>query len=195
MDFGFVQLPSVGLFRSSTQQEIRQPCSPSYRACITKVAVASPETRQNQRKFVGQGNSSFFSSLKPNFTARAVSNRPSFSLVTRCDAEDVPAEVREKIDNLVKSNKILLFMKGNRLMPMCGFSNTVVQILNRTEVPYETCDILNDPDLRQYMKDYSNWPTFPQVYINGEFIGGCDIMIDMFQSGELATMLEVALGS
>ncbi|MDX2098628.1 MAG: Grx4 family monothiol glutaredoxin [Leptolyngbyaceae cyanobacterium bins.59] len=104
-------------------------------------------------------------------------------------------EVQAKIDGLVKQNKILVFMKGNKLMPQCGFSNNVVQILNAMGVPFETVDVLADPDIRQGIKEYSNWPTIPQVYINGEFVGGSDILIELYQKGELQEKLEVALAS
>lgn len=80
-------------------------------------------------------------------------------------------------------------------MPMCGFSNNVVQILNTLGVPYTTVDVLEDPEVRQAVKEFSNWPTIPQVYVNGEFIGGSDIMIEMYQSGELQQLVEVALAS
>lgn len=104
-------------------------------------------------------------------------------------------ELKERIDSLVNQNKILVFMKGNKLMPQCGFSNNVVQILNTLGVPYETVDVLDDYEIRQGIKEYSNWPTIPQVYINGEFIGGSDIMIELYQQGELQQMVEVALAS
>lgn len=104
-------------------------------------------------------------------------------------------ELKQRIDNLVKQNKIFVFMKGTKLMPQCGFSNNVVQILNSLVVPYETVDILEDYDLRQGIKEYSNWPTIPQLYINGEFVGGSDVMIEMYQNGELQQMVEVALAS
>ena len=94
-------------------------------------------------------------------------------------------ETKSKIDNLIEQNKVMVFMKGTKLMPQCGFSNNVVQILNTLGVPYETTDVLADPDIRQGIKEYSNWPTIPQVYINGEFIGGSDIMIKMYQEGNL----------
>ncbi|AKV66048.1 putative monothiol glutaredoxin ycf64 [Microcystis panniformis FACHB-1757] len=80
-------------------------------------------------------------------------------------------------------------------MPQCGFSNNVIQILNILGVSYETVDILEDQELRQGVKEYSNWPTIPQVYINGEFIGGSDIMIELYQNGELQQIVEVALAS
>ena len=104
-------------------------------------------------------------------------------------------EVKERIDDLVKQHKILVFMKGNKLMPQCGFSNNVVQILNTLGVPYETIDVLADSEIRQGIKDYSNWPTIPQVYINGEFVGGSDVMIELYQQGELQQIVEVALAS
>ncbi len=104
-------------------------------------------------------------------------------------------DLKERIDQLVQNNKIFVFMKGNKLMPQCGFSNNVVQILNSLGVPYETLDVLADSEIRQGIKEYSNWPTIPQVYVNGEFVGGSDILIELYQSGELQEMLEVALAS
>ncbi|GAB4325741.1 MAG: Grx4 family monothiol glutaredoxin [Leptolyngbyaceae cyanobacterium] len=104
-------------------------------------------------------------------------------------------ETQERIENLIKQNKIMVFMKGNKLMPQCGFSNNVVQILNVLGVPYETFDVLEDPEVRQGIKEYSSWPTIPQVYINGEFVGGSDIMIELYQKGELQQVVEVALAS
>jgi monothiol glutaredoxin len=104
-------------------------------------------------------------------------------------------EVTARIDALVNTNKVMVFMKGNKLMPQCGFSNNVVQILNTLGIPFETFDVLADADIRQGIKEYSNWPTIPQVYINGEFIGGSDIMVQLYQSGELQQMVEVALAS
>ncbi|MGI2907092.1 MULTISPECIES: Grx4 family monothiol glutaredoxin [Tolypothrichaceae] len=104
-------------------------------------------------------------------------------------------EVKDKIDNLVSQNKIMVFMKGTKLMPQCGFSNNVVQILNTLGVPFETLDILADPEIRQGIKEYSNWPTIPQVYIDGQFVGGSDILIELYQKGELQQMVEVALAS
>ncbi|MGB2926529.1 MAG: Grx4 family monothiol glutaredoxin [Limnothrix sp.] len=104
-------------------------------------------------------------------------------------------ETKTKIDEILSSNKIVVFMKGNKLMPQCGFSNNVVQILNSVGVDYATVDVLDDYDVRQGIKEYSNWPTIPQVYVNGEFVGGSDIMIEMYNSKELHEMLEVALAS
>ena len=104
-------------------------------------------------------------------------------------------EVKAKIDRLVDENKVMVFMKGSKLMPQCGFSNNVVQIFNTLGVPYATVDILADPEIRQGIKEHSNWPTIPQIYIDGEFIGGSDIAIELYQSGELQQMVEVALAS
>jgi len=104
-------------------------------------------------------------------------------------------EVKDKIDNLLTHNKIMVFMKGTKLMPQCGFSNNVVQILNTLGVPFETLDILADQEIRQGIKEYSNWPTIPQVYIDGQFVGGSDILIELYQKGELQQMVEVALAS
>ncbi|CCQ49189.1 Grx4 family monothiol glutaredoxin [Crocosphaera watsonii WH 8501] len=104
-------------------------------------------------------------------------------------------ELKDRIDQLVNNNKILVFMKGAKLMPQCGFSNNVVQVLNSLGVSYETVDVLADEEIRQGIKEYSSWPTIPQVYINGEFIGGADIVYEMYQKGELQQMIEVALAS
>jgi monothiol glutaredoxin len=104
-------------------------------------------------------------------------------------------ELKARIDELLTQNKIMVFMKGNKLMPMCGFSNNVVQILNTLGATYETCDVLEDEQIRQGIKEYSSWPTIPQVYINGEFIGGSDVMIELYNKGELQQMVEVALAS
>lgn len=104
-------------------------------------------------------------------------------------------ELKERLDNLVQTNKVLVFMKGSKLMPQCGFSNNAVQILNSLGAPYETIDVLEDSDIRQGIKEYSNWPTIPQVYINGEFVGGSDVLIELYQQGELQQLVEVALAS
>ena len=104
-------------------------------------------------------------------------------------------DAQTKIKDLITKNKIFVFMKGTKLMPMCGFSNNVVQILNTLGVPFETLDVLEDYEIRQGIKDYSNWPTIPQVYINGEFIGGSDVLIELYQKGELQQLVELAFAS
>lgn len=105
------------------------------------------------------------------------------------------ASTQQRIEELVASSPIFVFMKGNKLMPQCGFSNNVVQILHSLGVPFETFDVLSDMEIRQGIKEYSNWPTIPQVYVKGEFIGGSDILIELYNSGELREQLEIALAS
>ena len=92
----------------------------------------------------------------------------------------------DTIQNAVTGNDVVLFMKGNPQFPQCGFSSQVVQILHYLEVPFASVNILESDELRQGIKEYSNWPTIPQLYVKGEFMGGCDIVREMFQSGELA---------
>jgi len=99
-------------------------------------------------------------------------------------------ELKQSIDSLINNNKIVVFMKGTKQFPQCGFSNNVVQILRSYNAEFETVNILENEALRSGMKEYSQWPTFPQVYIDGEFYGGCDIMIESYQSGELQETLE-----
>jgi monothiol glutaredoxin len=94
------------------------------------------------------------------------------------------------IDSQVKGNEVVLFMKGTPQFPMCGFSGQVVQILDYLGVAYKGLNVLENDDLRQGIKSYSNWPTIPQLYVKGEFVGGCDIIREMFQSGELQTLLK-----
>lgn len=97
--------------------------------------------------------------------------------------------IEQFIDNEVKSNDVVLFMKGTPQFPMCGFSGQVVQILDYLGVAYKGLNVLENDELRNGIKAYSNWPTIPQLYVKGEFVGGCDIVREMFQSGELATAL------
>ena len=94
------------------------------------------------------------------------------------------------IDNEVKGNDVVLFMKGTPQFPMCGFSGQVVQILDYLGVPYKGLNVLENDDLRQGIKSYSNWPTIPQLYVKGEFVGGCDIIREMFQAGELQSLFK-----
>ncbi|MGQ0485461.1 MAG: Grx4 family monothiol glutaredoxin [Hyphomicrobiales bacterium] len=99
------------------------------------------------------------------------------------------SDIVKWIDNEVKSNDVVLFMKGTPEMPMCGFSGKATQILNHLGVPFKGINVLDSNDLRQGIKDYTNWPTVPQLYVRGEFVGGSDIMVEMFRSGELKTLL------
>jgi monothiol glutaredoxin len=105
------------------------------------------------------------------------------------------SQLQQRIDQLIGSSPVYVFMKGTKLMPQCGFSNNVVQILQSLGIPFASFDVLSDPEIRQGIKEYSNWPTIPQVYVKGEFIGGSDILIEMYNSGELREKLEVALAS
>jgi monothiol glutaredoxin len=96
---------------------------------------------------------------------------------------------RERIDEIVRDNDIVLFMKGTELFPQCGFSSRAVAILEHLEVPFKTVDVLQDPDIRQGVKEYSDWPTIPQLYVKGQFVGGSDIMMEMFENGELKQLV------
>src|SRR5215217_5017058 len=95
----------------------------------------------------------------------------------------------ERIESDVKSNPVVLFMKGTPVFPQCGFSARVVQILSHLGVPFKGVNVLEDMEVREGIKAYTNWPTIPQLYVNGEFVGGCDIILEMFQAGELQEML------
>jgi monothiol glutaredoxin len=105
------------------------------------------------------------------------------------------SQTKARIEALIQSSPIFVFMKGSKLMPQCGFSNNVVQILNSLGLSFETFDVLSDMEIRQGIKEFSEWPTIPQVYVKGEFIGGSDILIEMYNSGELKEKLEIALAS
>ncbi|MEN8721260.1 MAG: Grx4 family monothiol glutaredoxin [Alphaproteobacteria bacterium] len=95
----------------------------------------------------------------------------------------------DTIKSEIDKNDVVLFMKGTPLFPQCGFSNLVVQVLTHLEVPFEGVNVLDDDDVRQGIKDFSNWPTIPQLYVKGEFVGGCDIIKEMFEEGELHAYL------
>jgi monothiol glutaredoxin len=98
-------------------------------------------------------------------------------------------DAQSRIAEIVKSNDVVLFMKGTALFPQCGFSSRAIAILDRLGAPYETVDVLQDPEIRQGIKTYADWPTIPQLYVKGEFVGGSDIMMEMFESGELQELL------
>lgn len=98
-------------------------------------------------------------------------------------------DIHDEIKADIASNKIMLFVKGDKGMPQCGFSAAVMDAFERLGVPYTTKNVLTNPSLRQAIKDFSNWPTIPQVFINGEFVGGCDITLELFRSGELQKMV------
>jgi monothiol glutaredoxin len=98
--------------------------------------------------------------------------------------------IEDRIRQTVESNDVVLFMKGTPLFPQCGFSSRAVAILDHLNVQYASADVLQDPELRDGIKAYSNWPTIPQLYIKGEFVGGSDIMMEMFEAGELQAMID-----
>jgi monothiol glutaredoxin len=99
-------------------------------------------------------------------------------------------EVFDRIQGEITENPVMLYMKGTAMFPQCGFSARVVQILTHMGVPFKTANVLEDMELREGVKQFSKWPTVPQLYVKGEFVGGCDIVTEMFQSGELETLLE-----
>ncbi len=98
--------------------------------------------------------------------------------------------VSERIKGEIGENPVMLYMKGTAMFPQCGFSARVVQILTHMGVPFATADVLEDPELRDGIKEFSSWPTIPQLYVKGEFVGGCDIVTEMYQSGELELLLK-----
>ena len=99
-------------------------------------------------------------------------------------------ELKEQIQKDIINHKIILYMKGNKEMPMCGFSSTVVQILNLYKVEYKAINVLEDPNIRVQLSEISNWPTIPQLFVDGELIGGCDIALEMHNSGDLEAILK-----
>ena len=99
------------------------------------------------------------------------------------------SDANNRIGEIVKNNEVVLFMKGTALFPQCGFSSRAVAILDHLNVPFETVDVLQDPEIRNGIKGYSDWPTIPQLYVKGEFVGGSDIMMEMFEAGELQQLL------
>lgn len=96
---------------------------------------------------------------------------------------------KQKIQETLDANRVVLFMKGSKLFPQCGFSAQVAGILKQLDVPFKDVNVLQDPDLRQGIKDFANWPTIPQLYVDGKFVGGCDIVADLYESGELQKLV------
>jgi monothiol glutaredoxin len=118
----------------------------------------------------------------------------SFNILNN-DVSEIPEadknlDLKGQIESLINSSKVVLFMKGNADMPMCGFSANSVAILRQLGVPFKTFNILNDSEIRQGLKEYSNWPTYPQLYVKGQLVGGNDILTAMYQSGELQEFLK-----
>jgi monothiol glutaredoxin len=143
----------------------------------------------------GASSSNRFSSNK--FIFRTTPGRTTFSslpMVSEDDIQqDIYASVHVRIQELVDTHPVLLFMKGTKLFPQCGFSNTASQILHSFNIEFHAVDVLADEAIRQGVKEFSSWPTIPQLYVGGEFIGGSDIMIEMYQSGELGELIEKVL--
>ncbi len=102
-------------------------------------------------------------------------------------------ETADRIRKTIEDNRIVIYMKGTPTFPMCGFSAATIEVFNEIGVPYETVDVLTDPEIREGIKRFSEWPTIPQVYVKGEFVGGCDIIREMHASGELAPLVRSAL--
>ena len=106
--------------------------------------------------------------------------------------KDAIMTLSDQIQKDIKSNPVILYMKGTKLMPMCGFSSTVVNILNMHGVEYKDINVLEDPEIRVQLSSFSNWPTIPQLFVNGELVGGCDIAIELHNNGELEKIFEKA---
>jgi monothiol glutaredoxin len=104
------------------------------------------------------------------------------------------ADAIERVRTAINSDKIVIFMKGNRSFPQCGFSAATVEVFEELGAPYSTVDVLADQEVRDAVKAYSNWPTIPQVFINGKFVGGCDIVRELYETGELQTLVKSATG-
>ncbi|MCB9708113.1 MAG: Grx4 family monothiol glutaredoxin [Myxococcales bacterium] len=98
--------------------------------------------------------------------------------------------LQQRIEGIIQQHPVVVFMKGTKAFPQCGFSATVVEVLNRLGTEFETVNVLEDPEIRQGIKDFSEWPTVPQLYVQGKFVGGCDIVRDLFTSGELASLVK-----
>ena len=133
-----------------------------------------------------------YSALKEELASEAIH---ALALKTETPNKIMENPTKKKIQNLIDSNPVMVFMKGTKLMPQCGFSNNVVQILNSLGVTFNTFDVLSDFEIREGIKEYSEWPTIPQVYLKGEFLGGSDILIEMYNSGTLKEKIEIALAS
>ncbi|KAJ3061799.1 monothiol glutaredoxin grx5, partial [Rhizoclosmatium hyalinum] len=114
---------------------------------------------------------------------------PTFSRNAFAGIRFLSDDMKARIDKAVNGHDVLVFMKGTKEAPQCGFSRAVVQVLNSQGVKYSTVNVLADEEVRNGIKEYSSWPTIPQVYVKGDFVGGCDIIVDMFKSGDLTRML------
>lgn len=143
---------------------------------------------KNRLPIVGTGNEDRpAASYSPPPPGAAAAERPA------PPPPKTPEDIRALIEADVTANKIVIYMKGSARAPQCGFSARVVDIFNQLQVPYETRDVLAEPAIRQGIKEYTDWPTIPQVFVAGEFLGGCDIAIEMHENGELKTLVEETL--
>nr|GEY36058.1 monothiol glutaredoxin-S7, chloroplastic [Tanacetum cinerariifolium] len=158
--------------------------SSSSRILSSFQSVSGPITANRSSLLTYHRRPNTFPALKTGLPSKKIAP-------VRCFAALSP-ELKTTLDKVVTSHKVILFMKGTKDFPQCGFSNTVVSILKAVNVPFETVDILENEILRSGLKEYSQWPTFPQLYIDGEFFGGCDITVDAYKSGELQELLEKA---
>lgn len=159
---------------------------------VTEAPITQPVSLRCAWKGVGFKTGDFSASV-PRRELKVRHVAPWSSAGPSAGGGALTPQLKEALDKYLSENKVVLFMKGNKMFPQCGFSNTCVQILNSLQVPFETVNILEDESLRQGLKEYSEWPTFPQLYIDGEFFGGCDITLQSYTSGELKELLEKAM--
>ncbi|KAL7190128.1 hypothetical protein ACSBR2_022417 [Camellia fascicularis] len=170
------------------QSVLPASASASLLIVTAKIAAKTPSPSLLQYPYTTTTTRTF--TVVSSYNARRISHKIPF----RCRSALTP-ELKTTLDKVVTSQKVVLFMKGTKEFPQCGFSHTVVQILKSLNVPFETINILENDMLRQGLKEYSNWPTFPQLYIDGEFFGGCDITVEAYKSEELQELLEKILCS
>ncbi|KAL5864665.1 hypothetical protein ACOSQ3_002179 [Xanthoceras sorbifolium] len=182
-------------FQSSITAPTPRPCPVTCKSLAAKaaspssVSVSPPQLRNHPSR--SSYSTRAFASVARNPLSLGVKSRRNAPV--RCFASALTPELKSTLDKVVTSSKVVLFMKGTKDFPQCGFSHTVVQILNSLNVPFEHINILENEMLRQGLKEYSSWPTFPQLYIEGEFFGGCDITVEAYKSGELQEVLEKAM--
>jgi monothiol glutaredoxin len=165
-------------------------------SALFRTGTATPGVRAWQAAVAPYGSPPLFAAgpLAANASARYMIRREESGTLTLRFSMRTCAmpNARERIEKVISENPVVLFMKGTPEFPQCGFSGQVIQILDYLGAPVHGVNVLEDADIRQGIKEYANWPTIPQLYIKGEFVGGCDITREMFQSGELAAMLSDA---
>jgi monothiol glutaredoxin len=188
--------------RSNVKKAAAAPKKPTKAVPVTK--KRSITTKKASKKIQQQNtistalnisplNTSPLTTLRRKFTSVGEGSDPAFQsqqkTQEKSQTEQEQDDLLQQIDSVVKSYGIVLFMKGTPSEPRCGFSRRVVQILHEFDITFEACNVLESDELREAIKAYSNWPTLPQLYVKGEFVGGCDIITQMYQSGELAEIL------